>query len=494
MTARNQALRLLRAAQWQRVAEERATAVIQRLVRGFFGRLAAQRLRAAHGHRSDACVVLQRNYRASRILHWRHLRMNKVAAFVFERRRRETRASSATARRRRADFAEAQAAKDSCSEDDDDQDADAWVERIDAKGNVSFANVRSGRVVQEDPRMSLVDAELLGWRLRVYWIMMDRWYDGVISKFHQKKRRYRIDYDDGDYEWLDFEQARSRVQLFDASGHWALFDQAHRPALEARRRVDVDAKNLARKARKLEEESKCWQYLDGGEEEKAADADIKNSKPENEDNKPVFFSGGPSSLERWLNTSTGEIRIRDDDDRGYWLESRDDQGNFCFLHAESGERLYRDPRFRPISDFSPEVALAKAQCLDDARYGAYLANALVEDWEQQNPEDNKAQRAFLKKVAKAKVAIRSFSAALARARDLWPQDAFTTHDELPYFSHVLKQVLDLLNRADAQAEEDQLYKRALIANAKRTKATLCTTCGHEVPQSKTHCLFCGNRS
>ncbi|KAL4108935.1 hypothetical protein PRIC1_000643 [Phytophthora ramorum] len=57
---------------------------------------------------------------------------------------------------------------------------------------------------------------------RVLWPLEQRWFDGRVTRYNRKKDRHRIDYDDGDHEWLSvFRADSSRVQLF--NGHcWCM--------------------------------------------------------------------------------------------------------------------------------------------------------------------------------------------------------------------------------------------------------------------------------
>ena len=57
----------------------------QRTYRGFRGRGIAEGLRFTRMREGKACTIIQRNWRMSRILPWRGIRMNKIAAFVFRR-------------------------------------------------------------------------------------------------------------------------------------------------------------------------------------------------------------------------------------------------------------------------------------------------------------------------------------------------------------------------------------------------------------------------
>ena len=97
--------------------------------------------------------------------------------------------------------------------------------------------------------------ELIGRRCKVYWPLEEFWYEGTISKYNALKRRHRVDYDDGDHEWIDLKEAsaQTRVVVQDAWGGWA----EARTVAPARRqqhwweRADGEGRRIA-DARKIE--------------------------------------------------------------------------------------------------------------------------------------------------------------------------------------------------------------------------------------------------
>ena len=59
--------------------------LMMRVVRGFLGREKAARLRIILATRTFAATLIQRIYRGSRVLHWRDMRMNVIAAYILDR-------------------------------------------------------------------------------------------------------------------------------------------------------------------------------------------------------------------------------------------------------------------------------------------------------------------------------------------------------------------------------------------------------------------------
>lgn len=70
-------------------------------------------------------------------------------------------------------------------------------------------------VMPGQPPLSTEYAEhpesLIGQRVDVYWQRDDRWYSALVTEFRRKDSRFRVDYDDGQTEWLDLSKERFRV-------------------------------------------------------------------------------------------------------------------------------------------------------------------------------------------------------------------------------------------------------------------------------------------
>ena len=298
-----------------------------------------------------------------------------------------------------------------------------------------------------------------------------------MAKFNKRRRRYRVEYLDGtgDYEWLDLDANADRVQIFDANRQWAMLDMAYRPALEARRAAGREFKKLKATADRLEEESRYWEVLDAP----PAQAD------------PLLFGDDePPPEERWFNALTGVVRVRDTENAAFWIESRDDRGLFCFENAETGERVYKDPRFKPEAD-TPDIAAAKDDCLRTLHFATYLVSALLDDYDQAD-DDKDRSRALNKRLLDNKKVIRDMGAALAAARDLWTREAFDENEQLVFAAHIQHRALDLLYQAELQADQDKIRKRDIIANQNAPAASSAPRCNHEVPQTPSSASSAGS--
>ena len=114
--------------------------------------------------------------------------------------------------------------KDSASEDDsEDELEDEWIEKYDEKARRKFwVHSVTGQTVTDEPATKwLIENSLLEQRVRIYWVVQGNWFDGVITKFHRRTRRHRIEYDDGDHEWLNLDQEKDRIQVTSSIQHLA---------------------------------------------------------------------------------------------------------------------------------------------------------------------------------------------------------------------------------------------------------------------------------
>ena len=109
----------------------RKALVCQRAYRGHVGRERARE----RGHEvrrvAKAVTHVQRHFRGSRVLAWRDVRLNKAAAFVYEREAIEFAARAADVAAHDALRKEG-AGKDSASEEDEEDVDDLWVPQWDA--------------------------------------------------------------------------------------------------------------------------------------------------------------------------------------------------------------------------------------------------------------------------------------------------------------------------------------------------------------------------
>ncbi|KAG3196473.1 hypothetical protein PC128_g7635 [Phytophthora cactorum] len=109
--------------------------------------------------------------------------------------------------------------RDSASEPESDDD---WRDFQDEYGDQFWFSPSRNERVYMRPNDHAREKSILEMPCRVLWPLEQRWFDGRITRYNWKKDRHRVDYDDGDHEWLSVLHAdSSRVQLF--NGHcWCM--------------------------------------------------------------------------------------------------------------------------------------------------------------------------------------------------------------------------------------------------------------------------------
>jgi len=195
---------------------------------------------------------IQRIYRGSRILHWKDMRLNLISAFCLDRHYIERRTSMIITKLRYHRYVQDNQ-KDSASEPDDDiDDAAQWIKNIDHDKNLYYwQNFITNQIVYDEPPDLLAhEKDLVGKRVKIFWIVQVRmilmmmmmmmmimivlysnifydlqntWYEGTIRNYHRRKNRHRVDYDDGDHEWINLQQECERVQVQMDDGLWVMY-------------------------------------------------------------------------------------------------------------------------------------------------------------------------------------------------------------------------------------------------------------------------------
>ncbi|KAL4159922.1 hypothetical protein PRNP1_000494 [Phytophthora ramorum] len=214
----NELSRVRAEAQTREALQHAAASRINAGVRGYFGRRYARAERVRSQTRLRAACVIQRAWRrcsepdARRVnldgmlLHLRESALNEDAV---------ARAQQADILRKARDLVN----RDSASEPESDDD---WRDFQDEHGDQFWFSPSRNERVYMRPNDYAREKSILEMPCRVLWPLEQRWFDGRVTRYNRKKDRHRIDYDDGDHEWLSvFRADSSRVQLF--NGHcWCM--------------------------------------------------------------------------------------------------------------------------------------------------------------------------------------------------------------------------------------------------------------------------------
>lgn len=203
----------------------RMTLILQRATRGYFGRKKANKFRIRQAYRHFCAILIQKTFRSARILNWRDMRLNVIAAYALDRQYIERRERVANSRARYKRFIELNQ-RDSASDSEEFEEVfdPVWIKKFDEKKKKDYwYNEVDNIITYEEPRVE--DAHykaLVNQRVRIFWVVQGLWYEGYVSELNRKKGRHRIEYDDGDHEWIDFSQEHERVQIQLEDGSWIM--------------------------------------------------------------------------------------------------------------------------------------------------------------------------------------------------------------------------------------------------------------------------------
>ncbi|CAE7288736.1 FBXL20 [Symbiodinium sp. KB8] len=199
----------------------RSAALIQALYRGMVGRRYAEEVRRGAEMRHMAASRVQRVWRGSRVQGWREIALDRVRTMV--RRGRAAREAEGRAAMRRTRMRQRGAAdQDSASDEPSEDDWEPfWDEAAGAQRWYSAArDATSLRRPQWALERRLVAEQA---PVLVYWPLSRRSFQGRFVRWVPSKLKFKVEYDDGDVEYLAAHQDHKRVQVRWAGGAWVPF-------------------------------------------------------------------------------------------------------------------------------------------------------------------------------------------------------------------------------------------------------------------------------
>eukprot|EP01041_Mallomonas_annulata_P000407 gene407-739_t len=449
-----------------------AASLIQRVFRGYRGRQAHLKRRIYEATRNYAATTIQRIFRGSLVLHWRDMRMNIIAAFILDRQVIERKDRINDARRRYKNFVEANR-KDSASEDDPgEEEGDGWVKSYDELQRKDYwYNAETQEVTYEEPRSEIYhQKKLIGQYVKIYWPMQRQWYIGTVTKFHRVKHRHRIDYEDGDHEWIHLEKDRERVQVQLEDGGWVMY-QMYRP----------------------EALVQDWQRRD---DEKDREDFRATSWRDAHQWRAIMDDHKPDRL-LFLSEITGEMRAGTDDALS-WVIQDDGYGFPSFFNVRTLETSHEDPRF--VDDPDADIYRQRDFVMHELRYNLYFCQ---DYWNQYvaalKIHDNKGIYALMKTVHKSKKP-KLLAALLVQAKALYQPASLMDKPiednivkELEYVTWITERLAELSENAAEKMEKAKQAKLAALKSIVKQEKTqyFCTYCKHETNRSLQYCPTCG---
>ena len=168
--------------------------LLQSAVRRMAGRNEAEHCRLENLRKMEATTVIQRHFRGSRILPWRYIKINQVAYFVRNRAFREYETSQVRSSTLKTLF-----------------DCSILNKRPrEAKKDIISCDMSPLNI----PAMSMISAYC-----KIWWPKDETYFMGVVRNFNKDTGLYYVEYIDGDYEHINFDMERDRIQIF-INGCW----------------------------------------------------------------------------------------------------------------------------------------------------------------------------------------------------------------------------------------------------------------------------------
>jgi hypothetical protein len=433
-------------------ARHRSALRLQACFRGFQGREEAESRRVTLWRAGAAAVRIQAAFRRSRVLPWRRVRASAVALYVLQRQEMEYQDGLTGVELQDRHRIEA-ARHDSCSEDEEEEERReaaglppsddarihaAWEEVTDnATGRSYWWNGVLEQAAERRPHAR--ELALLGARVRVYWPLEGQGFEGRVARFNRRRGKHRIDYKDGDHEWMALDEEEDRV-VMEREGAWVQLRSFVDPdELEGRRREAAFASRRRQAQQYIDEDVQRWDR--------------------------VWDDG--AQLMRWLDRKSGStFYARPDADS--WTLDMDDMAEVCFVNSITGEVVYGDdPR---LDDPEAEAKqLRREEIFADMRYASYFCSELSERFAQvqEGGQGGRPWRMLLQEAAEGKQATR-LAAVLSAARGAFHKREFETNAELANAAELVRYTNSLRDWSHAELaamEAQQSQARAGVLRA-----------------------------
>jgi len=328
-----------------------------------------RRKQAQHRFRCEYATKIQMFWRRMGVPGWKPMRFSRIVQSV----RTQYRLDMLEVRRDvlQKEFNRIQSqGRDSASEDDekealgliepDDEGYNSWEEFFDdEKGRVVWFNAAKQIRRFKPPIGYEYEESLVSLQVKIFWSMEHTWYDGVITKWSKKHKRHRVDYDDGDHEWIDLRDEETRVQILDRDRegeHWVQYQYFEPPLLQKRRH---DHQGMHLQCQEEEQEHKLAAAAEKRQQKKDELAQLMRAA---EDDRAKAWQKEYSQAEGMfieVNSITGEARPfltpeqKEAAERqkraAAWTQLEDvDSGRFYWFNTFSNETQWDSPYDNPM--------------------------------------------------------------------------------------------------------------------------------------------------
>lgn len=450
-----------------------ATLRLQKVYRGFKGREKWNRAKIKYAREYYAATQIQRIFRGCLILQYKDLRLNIISAYVLDRHYVERQDSIVAARHRYRMFLE-EVQRDSASEPDaEEEEPPEWEKFFDkVRGKPYWYNAMTAETTYDEPLGNLVHEKAMIYkRVRVFWVVQGVWYEGVITDFHRRKKRHRIQYDDGDHEWLNLEAEYDRIQVQLDDGSWVMYTMYKPPET-------------------LVEMAKI--------DKRVAEANYKETAYRDAQQWKLIPADGSSSV-MFMSEITGELRCGVHN-AANWLIQDDGFGYPCFYNLETEEVVHEDPRFE--EDSSQDLQNQRNYVLSELRFAMYFISDLYRKYEEAVAAGDTVAMNYAMTKIRTSPKLKHLNAFLIRAKGLYVVSSVVdkplhaaVEEELNYASWISEQVAVIIDRAEILERANQKAKKEMVAKFRKaaSEPVHCKHCNHETKRHLEFCPTCGKR-
>jgi len=210
-----------------RARRERGANLIQRVFRGYLHRKRIRLQLREMVVRNKAALIIQKVFRSCRVLWYQDMKINRRAAEIYDMQDMELEISASRVGEIRAKTLASIQIKEGSSDSEDDMadEDEAWVEYWDSQQNRPYYfNALLNESAYEIPESkNAFHMSLINMTAKVSWPAMGQWYEGTITRYNKSKKKHRIEYSDGDHEWINLRDEHDRIQLY-IGETWIMFD------------------------------------------------------------------------------------------------------------------------------------------------------------------------------------------------------------------------------------------------------------------------------
>jgi hypothetical protein len=364
------------------------------------------------------------------------------------------------------------------SEEKDDVYDQIWVEKFDAKKKKPYWYCEADNIVTYDePKVGDAhEKAIIGQRVRVYWIVQLQWYEGYVSEFHRRKRRHRIEYDDGDHEWVDFNQEHERVQVQLEDGSWVMYLTFQTEDQKSEWAKLDKLKENERLKKQSWDDVLCWKMV-------------------------LDDRHGLDGRIMYISTKTGEMRAGAPFSEN-WVIQDDGIGFPCFFNLTNGETLHEDPRF--IEDTDEDINAQREYVLAEATYAMYFCKEFYERYaEAVESGDKRTQHMMCLRVLNSSKP-KHMASFLIRATGLYKRQSVMdragmnedVHQQLEYMKWLSARMDEMANFALSLRSEREAKKKETVEwiNANSGKVLICSKCKRRTQRHLDFCPKCGRKN